>query len=231
VRWLAPLALMIAALAALLLTSPSTPLLGLSHDDFARAGFGSAILVGLLLSGLARAGSAGAARVLTGAGLWALVGIGLVAVYAYRPELAEVGERIFDEFSPPTAHVGRSGEVVIRRRNGGEFIVPAKVNERQVNFILDTGASSVVLSAEDASAAGLPVAELDFTARVVTANGAATAAPVKIEKIAVGPIVVRGVQALVARPGSLNQSLLGMSFLDRLKSFSVEGANLVFKGK
>ncbi len=163
--------------------------------------------------------------------MWALVGIALVAAHAYRAELAEVGERIFEEFSPPTAHVGRSGEVIIRRRNGGEFIVPAKVNERQINFILDTGASSVVLSAEDASAAGLPIAELDFTARVVTANGAATAAPVKIEKIAVGPIVVHGVQALVARPGSLNQSLLGMSFLDRLKSFSVEGANLVFKGK
>ena len=146
-------------------------------------------------------------------------------------EWHEVGERVFDEFSPPVARVGRSGEVVIRRRHGGEFIVPAKVNERAINFILDTGATSVVLSAADASAAGVRMADLEYSARVVTANGAATAAPVEIEKIAVGPIVVRGVQALVARPGSLGQSLLGMSFLDRLRSFGVEGGSLVFRGR
>ena len=84
--------------------------------------------------------------------------------------------------------------------------------------------------ASSAAAAGLRFAPEDYQISVTTANGAATAAPARLDSVAVGPIVVHGVRALVARPGALRQSLLGMTFLERLKSFSVEGGKLILKG-
>ncbi|MDE3174575.1 MAG: TIGR02281 family clan AA aspartic protease [Pseudomonadota bacterium] len=230
-RALAPLLFLAAALFALWRTPAEQPLLGLSHNDFARGAIGVALLAWLTLSGLARAGPAGAARVFAGVALWALVGLVLVAGYAYRVEFGEIADRVIGELSPAEARVGPAGEVVIRRRLGDEFIVPAKVNGKAMALVFDTGASSVVLSQEDAAAAGLKFADDDYEIGVSTANGAATAAPTRLERVQIGPIVVSNVRALVARPGALRQSLLGMSFLERLKSFSVENGKLVLKGK
>ena len=88
-------------------------------------------------------------------------------------------------------------------------------------FSLATGrlASSVVLKPSDAQAAGINTANLSYTTPIVTANGSTFAASIQLESIAVGSIVIRDVAALVARPGSLRESLLGMSFLQRLGSF------------
>ena len=62
-------------------------------------------------------------------------------------------------------------------------------------------------------------------------DGCRTLAPTRIAKISVGPIVMRDVRALVAKPGALSESLLGMSFLDRLQSYSVERGRLVLKAR
>jgi len=228
-RWLLPLAVFAAALAALLTTPEDQPLLGLSHNDFGRGAMGVALLTYMLMSGIARAGGAGAARVFGGVAAWVVLGLALVAIYAYRAEFAEVARRVGEELDPNPAHVGPGGEVVVRRR-GEEYIVPGKINGHAVRFVFDTGASAVVLTAEDAAAAGLHFKASDYQVSVTTANGAAEAAPVRLESVAVGPIVERGVRALVARPGALKESLLGMTFLERLKSFAVEGGKLVLKG-
>jgi aspartyl protease family protein len=228
-RLWAPLAIFAAALAALFLTPPDRPLLGLSHDDFGRAALGVSMLTFLLMSGVARAGGAGAARVVGGVAVWAALALSLVAIYAYRAEFAEIAHRVGEELDPDLSRVGPGGEVVVRRR-GQEFIVPGKVNGRDIAFVFDTGASAVVLTAEDAAAAGLRFETADFQIPVTTANGSAMAAPARLGSVAVGPIVARGVRALVARPGALRQSLLGMSFLERLKSFTVEGGRLILKG-
>jgi aspartyl protease family protein len=231
VRAIAPAALLVAALVALWLAPPGRPLLGLSHDEFARGALGVSILTWLLMSGLARAGPTGAARVFAGVALWALLGVALVAGYAYRFEFAEIADRVLGELSPSEARVGPSGEVVVRKRYGGEFLVSARINGRPVELVFDTGASAVVLTAEDAAAAGLSFGPDDFVVGVTTANGAATAAPARLDSVAVGAITLRGVRALVARPGAMRQSLLGMSFLERLKSFGVENGRLVLKSK
>ena len=227
----APGIVLVAAMVALWLAPPEKPLLGLSHDDFGRGALGVSLLTWLLMSGLARAGTSGAARVFAGVGLWALLGVVVVSAYAYRFEFADIADRVLGELSPSEARVGASGEVVVRQRYGGEFIVPAHINGRSVEMVFDTGASSVVLTAEDAAAAGLSFGPEDFAVGVTTANGQTTAAPARIDRVAVGNIVVRDVRALVARPGAMSQSLLGMSFLERLKSFGVENGKLVLKGK
>ena len=117
------------------------------------------------------------------------------------------------------------------RRLSGEFAVAAKVNGARVTFLFDTGASVVVLTAADARRAGIDTRGLDFDVPVTTANGAAMAAEVRLDSIEVGPIVMRNVRALVARPGALEESLLGMSFLERLKSYAVERGRLILTAR
>jgi aspartyl protease family protein len=229
--WFAPLALLAAALLALFLVPSETPLLGLDHGAFARAAVGGTLILWLLLSGARRAGAQGVARVVGGAATWALLTIGLTGVYAYRFELSDIADRVMEELVPGEAQVGRGGEVIVQRRLGGEFVVPARIDEVEIPLIFDTGASSVVLRAEDAAKVGIGADGLDFDVSVVTANGAAMAAPTRIDRIAVGPIIIRNVRALVARPGALSQSLLGMSFLERLRSYSVERGRLVLKAR
>ena len=184
-----------------------------------------------MLMGARRAGPGGLARVLAGVAVWALLIVGLTGVYAYRFELSDIADRVLAEFAPGEPQIGRGGEVIVNRRLGGEFVVPAKVNDQPVAFIFDTGASTVVLRAQDAEKVGVDSAGLDFDVSVVTANGAAMAAPTRLAKVSVGPIVLHDVRALVAKPGALSESLLGMSFLDRLQSYSVERGRLVLKGR
>ena len=135
------------------------------------------------------------------------------------------------ELFPGEPQIGAGGEVIVNRRLGGEFVVPVAIGATRVAMLFDTGASTVVLRAEDAAKVGVDARALKYDVDVVTANGAASAAEVVLDRVAVGPIVARNVAALVARKGALGESLLGMSFLERLQSYSVERGRLVLKGK
>ena len=88
-----------------------------------------------------------------------------------------------------------------------------------MTLLVDTGASTVVLKPADAARAGIDTRSLGYTAAVQTANGTTYAAPVRLRSITIGPIELRDVEALVAKPGSINENLLGMSFLRRLRSY------------
>ena len=226
-----PLALLAAALIALWAVPADTPILGLDHGSFARAAFGVAFLAWLFLTAARRAGPGAFARILGGTAIWAAIILGLTGVYAYRFEAAEIADRVMAELFPGEPQIGQSGEVIVNRRFGGEFVIPAKVDGARVAFLFDTGATMVVLRAQDAQRIGVDAAGLDFDVSVVTANGAATAAEIRIGEIAIGPIVVRNVRALVVRPGALGESLLGMSFLERLQSYTVERGRLILKAK
>lgn len=226
-----PLALLAAALIALFAVPVGTPLLGLDHASFGRAAFVAAFVAWLALVGARRAGPAGLARVLSAATAWAAITLGLACAYAYRFEAAELAQRLMGDWLPGEPQIGAGGEVIVNRRLGGEFVLPVTIEGKRVAMLFDTGASTVVLRAEDAARVGVDPRQLDFDVDVVTANGAASAAEVVLDRIAVGPIVARNVAALVARQGALGQSLLGMSFLERLHSYSVERGRLVLKGK
>ena len=226
-----PLALLAAALIALWAVPADTPILGLDHGSFARAAFGVAFLAWLFLTAARRAGPGAFARILGGAAIWTAIILGLTGVYAYRFEVSDIADRVMAELFPNEPQIGQSGEVIVNRRLGGEFIVPAQVDGARVAFLFDTGATMVVLRAQDAQRIGVDAAGLDFDVSVVTANGAAMAAETRIDQIAIGPIVMRNVRALVARPGALSESLLGMSFLERLQSYTVERGRLILKAK
>jgi aspartyl protease family protein len=126
-----------------------------------------------------------------------------------------------------TTAPGFAGEVRLKADPRGHFVFDAAVNDRPAAFMADTGATFVVLTYEDASRLGLSPHSLDFTGLAQTANGVARVAPVMLDRVRVEDITVRNVPAVVAEKGALATNLLGMSFLSRLKSFQMQGSELV----
>ncbi len=157
--------------------------------------------------------------------------IALLVTYASRAELQTVLDRAIGDIAVGRTVVTPEGEVVAARRMDGSFLVRAEVNGHEARFIFDTGASTVVLRAENAAALGFNPETLNYSVPVSTANGAALAAPVVIESLTVGSITERNVRALIARSGVLHANLLGMSFLERLGSYEVRGNRLILRGK
>ena len=123
-----------------------------------------------------------------------------------------------------------SGSVVeIAAARNGHFFTEAEIDGRPINIMVDTGATMVALSYEDAERAGIYVNASDFTHSVSTANGRARIAPVMLQSVSIGEITVRDVPAAVSEPGRLRTSLLGMSFLGRLSRFDMRPGLLVLQ--
>ena len=160
--------------------------------------------------------------------------IGIFAVvmggYTYRQEFSGVATRVLDELVPGRAIEAPPGEAIAVRRRDGHFAFETVINGQPLTMMFDTGASSVVLRAEDAARIGVDTARLAFSIPVSTANGRAMAAPYTIDTMKVGNITARRVRGLVARPGAMGESLLGQSFLDRLRGYNVEKNRLVLRG-
>jgi len=169
------------------------------------------------------------AQLLRYALIWAAIALVLVLGYTYRYDLMDVSDRVLAELVPGRA-VTRGRTVEFARSANGDFQVAAAVNGKRIGMVLDTGASSVVLTNDAAKAAGLPLEVIKYTVNVETANGRTRAAAVTLDKLAVGGIVERAVPALIAQPGQLKTSLLGMSFLNRLEGWEVRGDKLVLRG-
>lgn len=160
---------------------------------------------------------------------WVVAALILALGYTYRFELRTVYERVLAELMPGyTATQGRIVEIA--RGRAGEFSIQTQVNGGRIPMVLDTGATAVVLTQEAAKAAGLPLEVLAYNVNVDTANGRTQAASVTLDRLAVGGLVERSVPALIARPGQLKTSLLGMSFLNRLESWEVRGDKLIMRG-
>lgn len=153
-------------------------------------------------------------------GIWVLIILVLVSGYLYRNDLQSFGNRLVAGLVPGRAAVFTDNEgiqeVVLHKVLNGHFETPVTINGATVQMLVDTGASRVALSYEDAETLGLNPASLAFTQRVSTANGEARAAPVTLAEVAIGPIVRNNIQAMVTEEGKLDQSLLGMSFLSTL---------------
>ena len=117
----------------------------------------------------------------------------------------------------------------IKGGQNGHFTVQAYINNQPVTVLVDTGASAVALSYEDAERVGLHPSELAFNVPVNTANGVAQAARAKLSKVEIDSVRVDDVDAMVLPQGALRGTLLGMSFLSRLSSFKAEDGTLTLK--
>lgn len=164
------------------------------------------------------------------AALWAGVFALAILGYSYRFEFAALQNRFSTALFPSSAISVAPGIVTLTKGDSGHFEVDALVNGVPVHFLVDTGASFVSLTERDARRAGIAIEELDQPILLETANGTAMAMRAKIASLAIGDIRETDVPADVQGDG-LGQSLLGMSFLSRLKSYSVSKDTLTLEGE
>jgi aspartyl protease family protein len=207
---------------------------GLDTGTFAALAGGVALLV-YLGGAFARRYRGETSTMLRDALTWVALGLSLVTLYSYRGELLPIAGRLAGELIPGSAMVveesaGGPAEIKIRRRLDGHFTARADVNGEPISMIVDTGASTIVLRPEDAAKVGIDVKGLTYSVPVITANGRTKAAKVRLKEVAIGPLDRQNVDALVAQPGALTESLLGMSFLSRLRSYEFSGDFLTLRG-
>jgi aspartyl protease family protein len=131
-----------------------------------------------------------------------------------------------NELREPTTS-GRS--LMLESDRQGHFQVEARVEGRFVDFVVDTGASLVVLRESSAALAGIRPQPRDYTATAVTANGRIKAAPAKIDRIEVGGITVYDVPAMILPDEVLSKNLLGVSFLSRLRRYEYANGRLLLE--
>ena len=153
---------------------------------------------------------------------------GAVVAYGDPNRIARAGNTVADLLHRQIRTSPRA--VQIPRAQGGEFALQARINGVSAPMVIDTGATSVVLTYETAKAAGLPLELLDYDVDVETAGGHTKAARLTLDRLAIGKLVERSVPALVVPHGQMKTNLLGMSFLDRLESWEVRADSLMLRG-
>jgi len=153
---------------------------------------------------------------------------GAVVAYGDPKRIALASDTVSELMRRRTASPVRA--VQIPRGQTGEFGLHAKINGVKAPMVIDTGATSVVLTWETAKAAGLPLELLEYDVDVETAGGDTRAARLTLDRLAVGKLVERSVPALVVPRGQMKVNLLGMSFLDRLESWEVRADRLMLHG-
>jgi aspartyl protease family protein len=153
---------------------------------------------------------------------------GAVVAYGDPDRIARASDTVSELLRRQAPRPARA--VQIARGQSGEFALQAKINGVNAPMVIDTGATSVVLTYETAKAAGLPLELLEYDIDVETAGGHTKAARLTLDRLAIGKLVERSVPALVVPHGQMKTNLLGMSFLDRLESWEVHADRLMLHG-
>jgi clan AA aspartic protease (TIGR02281 family) len=153
---------------------------------------------------------------------------GAVVAYGDPDQIARASHKVSHIFR--TQPVALAPAVQIPRGQGGEFALKAKINGVAAPMVIDTGATSVVLTWETAKAIGVPVEMLEYNVDLETAGGHAKAARLTLDRLTVGKLTEKSVPALVVPRGHMKTNLLGMSFLDRLESWGVRSDRLMLHG-
>lgn len=215
----------------LLASGDSGVVLGLDDDVFARTLYlgtlAIVIAAGVLGSGLRFGETVRTALV------WLVLILVLVAGYQYRYEFQDVASRVTVGLIPgsPLSRTDEDGRVsvMLERMGNRHFEVRAQVNGAPVTVMVDTGATSTVLTARDARQAGFDPADLSYSVPIMTANGEARAARIVLDELRIGEITRQRFPVLVAEAGRLDQSLLGMNFIGTLSGFDMRGERLILR--
>ena len=224
------LALIGATLAVLIFNHETGLSFGLPNTDLA-----SLVYLGLL-GAVVGAGVVGAHRnigeMIRNLLIWVVMILGLATGWLYQDQAREIVLRVAGGLAPgrPVTVSDENGQaVLIRKSLNGHFEAAGEVNGEPVSFLIDTGATSIALSHGDALRIGFTEDDLSYTLIINTANGKARAAAVRLDTVTIGTVIRRGLRAMVAEPGRLDQSLLGMNFISSLTAFEMRRDEVILR--
>ena len=148
------------------------------------------------------------------------VGIALISLilYSFRHEVKSIKNRIVAELFPSNIIQVSDSQIGVSISEDGHFYMDIKINNIPIKFLVDTGASNIILSLNDAKRIGINTNNLNYTRTYNTANGKVMGAIVNLSKIEVAGVTFKGIPATINN-SDLNISLLGMSFLNRFKKY------------
>lgn len=152
------------------------------------------------------------------AAIWALIFIGVIGAYG-------LWEDISNDVNPRQSILSESA-IAVPRSNDGHYHLTLDVNGTAVDFVIDTGASQVVLSQRDAARIGIDTNSLNYSGAASTANGVVRTAPVVLDQVRLGDITDRNVPAVV-NGGDMDNSLLGMTYLGLYNRIEISNGELV----
>lgn len=151
-------------------------------------------------------------------GTWLVIALISISIYSYRHQFYDFKDRILGEINPSHARTRNTGTIVINMSQNNHFYMKLRINGKDIKFMIDTGASDVVLNKQDAKLIGINFKKLIFNKRYQTANGISWGANILLERIKVGNVEFNDVQASVNK-SNMGTSLLGMSFLRKFKKY------------
>ncbi|MDA0782202.1 MAG: TIGR02281 family clan AA aspartic protease [Rickettsiales bacterium] len=159
------------------------------------------------------------------AGIWISVIMVMVLLYSYKHDFSDFKERLLSSLSPSTVINNDDGSISVKASQDGHFYINTEINGQSVRFMVDTGASDIVINKSTAEKIGIDLNRLQYINTYYTANGKVRGAPVRLESIKVGNYTINDIRASV-NEADMNKSLLGMSFLNKLNGYEVKNDTL-----
>lgn len=165
------------------------------------------------------------ARLMRAAGLWLFIALCASGFYLFK---SDFGDRFLTALMPAQPSISDAGEIGVYRSQDGHFWINVGINETSVRMLVDTGASAIVLSRQDAIAAGLEPDKLDYDGTARTANGLAQFAQTRVAELRIGNRVFRD-QIVNVNKAEMYGSLLGLSVLNKFAGYEVRGDRLILR--
>ena len=192
----------------------------MEENDFARLIYLSVLVVAILGSVLiSRRGAYG--KMFRQAGVWLLIFMGLVAIVASWQDIRQSGQTTSFQQS-------QDGAIIIPKEIDGHFHLTLTINDRPIDFLVDTGASDIVLTRKDAARVGFDPNRLDYWGMANTANGTVRLATIRLETVRLGEFIDKNIRASVNK-APMEKSLLGMRYLSKFRAIEISDDQMILK--
>jgi len=192
----------------------------MEENDFSRLIYLSVLVVAILGSVLiSRRGAYG--KMFRQAGIWLLIFMGLVAIVASWQDIRQSGQTMSFQQS-------EDGAIIIPKEIDGHFHLTVTINDRPIEFLVDTGASDIVLTRNDAARVGFDPNRLDYWGMANTANGTVRLATIRLETVRLGEFVDKNIRASVNK-APMEKSLLGMRYLSKFRAIEISNDQMILK--
>ena len=192
----------------------------MEENDFARLIYLSVLVVAILGSVLiSRRGAYG--KMFRQAGIWLLIFMGLVAIVASWQDIRQSGQTTSFQQS-------QDGAIIIPKEIDGHFHLTLTINDRPIDFLVDTGASDIVLTRKDAARVGFDPNRLDYWGMANTANGTVRLATIRLETVRLGEFIDKNIRASVNK-APMEKSLLGMRYLSKFSAIEISNDQMILK--